>query len=260
MNTNFPHSPEKGGCRNESHRERAVQRSSEISRSIVMSSGPNAADIPQLVNLVSHIFNESFGFRPDGKPYRLGPKSVSDRLRSTDYLFIAGSETSGTGYLFGKEIPSSFGRIAWIESMAVLPLYRNQGTASALVHEFFLATKKAFFFGCATPNPIAAYIVDKIVPGQIRIGPHSASSDLYRMLQEIRQHCFDLKGCSIDQENFRIKTGFSPLSRSDERQWKPRGFKEAPTWWSAIEHLPNEYEALLVIKRSSDEGSRPWPF
>lgn len=215
---------------------------------IVMYSGQNAASRPILVKRVSHIFNESFGYRPDGRPYRLGPKSVTERLMNTDYLFIEGDESSSVGYLFGKEIPSSFGRIAWVESMAVLPLYRRQGTATALVTRFFLATKGAFFFGCATPNPIAAYVVLSVVRGQFYVGPGSAPSTLYLMLKEIRQHCFDLRGCSIDQDHFRIETGFSPLSRSDQREWSPREPQDKPPWWSPIEHLPNEYEALLVIK------------
>ena len=215
---------------------------------IVMYSGQRAASHPSLVKRVSHIFNESFGYRPDGRPYRLGHKSVTERLMNTDYLFIEGDESSSVGYLFGKEIPSSFGRVAWVESMAVLPLYRRQGTATALVTRFFLATKGAFFFGCATPNPIAAYVVLSVVRGRFYIGPSSAPPTLYRMLKEIRRHCFDLRGCSIDQEHFRIETGFSPLSRSDQREWSPREPQDRPPWWSAIEHLPNEYEALLVIQ------------
>ncbi|MDA0739696.1 MAG: GNAT family N-acetyltransferase [Nitrospirae bacterium] len=134
----------------------AFQETSSLSASnpIEMYSGPNAASHEGLVKLVSHIFNESFGYRPDGKPYRLGPKSVRERLRSTDYLFIAGDETFGIGYLFGKEIPSSYGRITWIESMAVLPLYRRHGIATALVKKFFQATKGAFFLDAPHPIPL----------------------------------------------------------------------------------------------------------
>lgn len=236
---------------NKKNEEFSLQEASSSSASnpIEMYSGPNAASNDVLVRLVSRIFNESFGYRPDGKPYRLGPKSVSERLRSTDYLFIAGDETFGIGYLFGKEIPSSFGRITWIESMAVLPLYRRHGIATALVKKFFQATKGAFFFGCATPNPIAAYIVLNIVPGKAHLGTKAVPHYIYQILKDIQQNCFDLRGCSIDQVNFRIKTGFSPLSRSDQREWSPREPKDAPTWWEHIEHLPNEFEALLVIKR-----------
>lgn len=263
LNANLTNTSEKAVRCHDQHGERAAQLSSDVSgntvshlsskgsslgngTSIMRSSGPEAATNFQLVNLVSHIFNESFGFRPDGKSYRLGPKSVSERLMSTDYLFIAGD---GIGYLFGKEIPSSFGRIAWIESMAVRPLYRRQGIASALVQTFSLATTGSFFFGCVTPNPIAAYVVCKIVPGTLSLGPCSPSEDLYQMLKEIQKHCFDLRGCSIDRRNFRIRTGFSPLSRSDQREWCPREPKAMPRWWKAIEHLPNEFEAILVLQR-----------
>lgn len=216
---------------------------------IVMYSGPKAGSVPGIVKLVSHIFNESFGFRPDGKPYRLGPKSVSERLSSTDYLFIAGGEAFGLGYLFGKEIASSSGRIAWIESMAVLPLYRRQGVATTLVKKFHLATKGAYFLGCATPNPIAAYVVTRVVSGHLYIGSCHPPFRIYGMLKEIQQNCFDLRGCSLDNANLRIRTGFSPLSRSDQRQWCPSELKDPPAWWSAIEHLPNQFEALLIIKR-----------
>lgn len=212
-------------------------------------SGPSAAANDQLVKLVSGIFNESFGFRPDGRPYRMGPKSVAERLSSTDYLFVAGDHLSGIGYLFGKEIPSSQGRIAWIESMAVLPLYRRKGTGTALFRSFVVATKAARRLGFATPNPVAALIATSQVGGKTYVGPCHPPYALRRLLKEIRQHCFDLRGCLIDEDNLRIRTGFSPLSRSDQREWNPRRPSPEPPWWQFIEHLPNEFEALLIIER-----------
>jgi GNAT superfamily N-acetyltransferase len=219
------------------------------SHTISKLAGFTAASDADAVKLVSNIFNESFGFRPDGKPYRLGPKSVSERLLSTDYLFIAGDTRSGVGYLFGKEISSSAGRVAWIESMAVLPLYRRQGIATALVRSFVSATKAAPFVGFATPNPIAGHVITRCVPGNLYIGRCFPPFPVYQMLKEIQDNCFDLRGCALDKENLLIKTGFSPLSRSDERQWAPREAIEAPKWWTFIEHLPNAFEALVVIKR-----------
>jgi len=168
---------------------------------------------------------------------------------STDYLFIAGDTRSGVGYLFGKEIPSSAGRVAWIESMAILPIYRRQGIATALVKSFVSATKAAPFLGFATPNPIAGHVITRCVPGNLYIGRCSPPFPVYQMLKEIQDNCFDLRGCALDKENLLIKTGFSPLSRSDERQWAPREAMEAPKWWTFIEHLPNAFEALVVIKR-----------
>ena len=219
------------------------------SHSISKLAGFAAASDADAVRLVSSIFNESFGFRPDGKPYRLGPKSVNERLLSTDYLFIAGDARSGVGYLFGKEIASSAGRVAWIESMAVLPLYRRQGIATTLVKSFVSATKAAPFVGFATPNPIAGHVITRCVPGNLYIGRCFPPFPVYQMLKEIQDNCFDLRGCALDKENLLIKTGFSPLSRSDERQWAPREAMEAPKWWTFIEHLPNAFEALVVIKR-----------
>ena len=220
-----------------------------VPSNISMSAGFTAASDPDAVRLVSHIFNESFGFRPDGKPYRMGPKSVSERLVSTDYLFIAGDTHSGVGYLFGKEIPSSAGRVAWIESMAVLPIYRRQGIATALVKNFVAATKAAPLVGFATPNPIAAYVITRCVPGTHYVGRCFPPFPIYQLLKEIQENCFDLRGCALDKENLLIKTGFSPLSRSDQRKWVPQRTVVVPKWWNFIEHLPNAFEALVVIKR-----------
>ena len=226
-----------------------------ISQKVTRFSGPEAARNETVTALVSKIFNESFGYRPDGKPYRLGPKSMAERLASTDLLFIAGDEQSGIGYLFGKEIPSMGGRIAWVESMAVLPLYRRQGIATTLIQEFRLATKGSSKIGCATPNPIAALVVTRTVPGTAYIGNCYPPAAVLHMLREIRQHCFDLRGCAIQKKPLRIKTGFSPLSRSDEREWNPRTPSSPPYWWSELEHLPNDYEALLVIERTDSPST-----
>lgn len=213
--------------------------------------GYQAAESESTVRLISQIFNESFGYRPDGKPYRLGPKSVTERLLQTDYVFLAGGSSAGIGYLFGKEIPSSMGRIAWIESMAVLPIYRRQGVATSLIQAFSQATKAAPRLGCATPNPIAALVVSRVVEGKIFVGNCGAPYRLVQLLKEIRQNCFDLRGCSIDESSLTIKTGFSPLSRSDQREWHPHHPQPEPAWWSSIEHLPNAYEALLIVERCS---------
>jgi len=51
--------------------------------------GRDAAAIPSLVDAVSHVFGNSFGTTPQGKPYRLGPKKTKERLESTDLLIVA---------------------------------------------------------------------------------------------------------------------------------------------------------------------------
>lgn len=219
--------------------------------SLEVLAGYQAAANEEIVRRISQIFNESFGYRPDGRPYRLGPKSITERLLQTDYVFLAGGSRAGIGYLFGKEIPSSMGRIAWIESMAVLPIYRRQRMATSLVKAFAEMTKAAPRLGCATPNPIAALVVSRVVEGTMFVGECRVPHRLIELLKEIRQNCFDLRGCSIGESNFTIKTGFSPLSRSDQREWRPRDSQFEPAWWSTIEHLPNEYEALLVVERHS---------
>jgi GNAT superfamily N-acetyltransferase len=169
----------------------------------------------------------------------------------TDYVFLAGGSSAAIGYLFGKEIPSSMGRIAWIESMAVLPIYRRQGVATSLVRAFSEVTQAAPRLGCATPNPIAALVVSRAVEGEMFVGQCGTPDRLVQLLKEIRHNCFDLRGCSMEESNLTIKTGFSPLSRSDQREWRPRYPQPEPAWWSSIEHLPNAYEALLIIERHS---------
>ncbi len=211
--------------------------------------GYQAAASEETSRRISHIFNESCGYRPDGKQYSLDPKSVPEGLQQTDYVFLAGESDTAIGYLFGKEIPSSMGRIAWIESMAVLPLYRRQGVATSLLRSFVNATKAAPRLGCATPNPIAALIVSRTVDGKMFLGKCGTPYRLVQLLKEIRQHCFDLRSCSIDESNLTIRTGFSPLSRCDQREWLPRTFQPQPQWWNSIEHLPNDFEALLIIER-----------
>lgn len=133
--------------------------------------------------------------------------------------------------------------------MAVLPLYRRNGIATALVRCFHTLTKMAPRFGFATPNPIAALIATTVVQGRAYIGSCYPPYTLCHLIREIRQNCFDLRGCHMDEEHFRIRTGFSPLSRSDQREWNPRGNVPEPTWWQSIQHLPNEFEALLVIEK-----------
>lgn len=52
--------------------------------SVELLPGYEAAASEETVRRISQIFNESFGYRPDGRPYRLGPKSVTERLLQTD--------------------------------------------------------------------------------------------------------------------------------------------------------------------------------
>lgn len=102
--------------------------------------------------------------------------------------------------------------------------------------------------GFAIPNPIAALIATRLLPGKAYMGACHPPYSLRRLLKEIRQHGFDLRGCFVDEYNLTIKTGFSPLSRSDQREWSPRPPSPEPPWWNVIAHLPNEFEALLIIE------------
>jgi hypothetical protein len=93
-------------------------------------------------------------------------------------------------------------------------------------------TKAAPRLGCASQNPIAALVVNRVVKGTMFVGECGVPPRLIQVMNEIRQDCFDLRGRSIEESNFTIKTGSSPLSRSDQREWRPRIAQPEPAWWS----------------------------
>lgn len=227
--------------------------SNRLSFEIRQFSGPTAAKDLNLVEGVSYIFNESFGLRPDnGRSYRLGPKLTTSKLGNTDLLFLVGNAGSEFGYLFGKEIAYSGGRIAWIESLAVLPLYRRRGIATALVKRFMVDMQTSHWIGCATPNPIAAYILTRAAQGNAYIGSCQPPRKIREMLGEIKSRCIDLRGCEIDPVNLLVKTGFSPQSPYDHRCWKPKNSDQVePDWWKAIQNLPSEKESLVIVERKT---------
>ena len=212
--------------------------------------GMDAAAIPSLVDAVSHIFCNSFGTTPQGKPYRLGPKKTKERLESTDLLFVAQHQTEGIiGYLYARILPYTHGIVGWIDSLAVLPHHRRKKVATRLVDTLIEALSTCRWVGCATPNPIAALVITNVVHGKVYIGECSPSQEFIDMINEIRPQCPDLSGADFNARSLRVKTHFTPVSSEETREWSPPHPSEPPPWWASLQNLPSEYEALLVIDR-----------
>ena len=65
----------------------------------------SAAANEALVKLVSGIFNESFGFRPDGKPYRMGPKSVRNGCERRTISLLPEMNVPASAIFSGRRSP-----------------------------------------------------------------------------------------------------------------------------------------------------------
>lgn len=212
--------------------------------------GLTASEDHFLVSAVSEIFSSSFGNNPKtGKPYRLGPKTTRERLKSTDYLFLAkNSKAKHVGYLYGREIGYLENSVGWIDSVAVLPDFRRKGIATQLVGNLVKLFSNARWVGCATPNPVAALVVTKVVKGKVYVGDCNTPQEIIIMLNSIRAHCPDLRGAEFNSKSLLIRTNFSPTHSGDSREWSPPEPTEPPPWWSTLEKLPSQYEALLVAE------------
>jgi GNAT superfamily N-acetyltransferase len=211
--------------------------------------GCDAAQSTDIVNAVSHIFSNSFGTNPQtGQPYTLGPKTTRKRLDRTDHVFTAQHKANGfIGYLYARRIPYSQGAVGWIDSLAVLPAHRRKGVASSLVKKLTLATPDCRWFGCATPNPIAALVITNVVRGKTYIGDCNPPAEVVSVINEIRPQCPDLSGVEFNPRTLLVRTTFTPVSIDDTKEWNPPHPSEPPPWWSSLTNLPSEYEALLLI-------------
>ncbi len=216
---------------------------------------PAASESPPLVRAVSYIFSNSFGENPKtGKLYKLSPNATKKRLISARHLFLVSHKTNGfVGYLFATEIPSSSGFVGWIDSLAVLPQHRRKGVGRQLVTDFAKMFARARWIGCATPNPIAALIITKAVEGKSYVGECNPPppEELVSMFNEIRPLCQDLSGVEFNPNSMLVGTGFSPSRTGDTREWRPPHPMEPPPWWSSLENLSSQYEALLIIDTES---------
>lgn len=212
--------------------------------------GEEAAATPSLVNAVSHVFSNSFGTNPQGRPYRLGPKKTRERLESTDHLFIAYHQTEGVaGYLYARILHATQGVLGWIDSLAVLPDHRRKKVATRLVNHLVDTISTCRWVGCATPNPIAALVITNVVHGKVYIDRCNPPGDVLNMIKEIRPKCPDLRGADFNASTLRVKTSFTPVSSEETKEWSPPHPSEPPPWWASLQNLPSEYEALLIIDR-----------
>ncbi len=222
-------------------------------------SGHTSSEDPALVDAVSSIFSNSFGTNPKTlKPYRLGPKKMKTRLALAHRLFLASHKTErAVGYLFATEIIYSKGFVGWIDSLAVLPKHRRRGVGTRLVQCFADHFEKVHWVGCATPNPIAVLVVTKVVKGKVYIGKGTTTTELVSMINEIRPSCRDLSGVDFNSESLLVRTQFHPSDTGDNKEWSPPHPMEPPAWWSSLENLPGQYEALLVVRKNQGQESLP---
>ncbi len=214
-------------------------------------SGSSASESFPLVHAVSFIFSNSFGINPKTQqPYRLGPKTTKKRLALAHRLFLASDEADhSVGYLFATEITSSRGSVGWIDSLAVLPQHRRKGVGTRLIENFAQHFANVRWIGCATPNPIAALVISKVVRGVLFIGDCEPSEELVGMINEIRPLCRDLSGADFNPSSLLVCTKFHPSDTGDKREWCPPHPTEPPPWWSSLENLPSQYEALLIVDK-----------
>ena len=214
-------------------------------------SGSSASESSSLVHAVSSIFSNSFGINPKTqKPYRLGQKPTKKRLASAHRLFLALDEADhSVGYLFATELRSSRGSVGWIDSLAVMPQHRQKGVGTQLVANFAEHFASVRWIGCATPNPIAAFVITKVVKGELYIGECDPTEELVDMINEIRPLCQDLSGVDFNPSSLLVRTQFHPSDTGDNREWCPPHPTEPPPWWSSLENLPSQYEALLIVDK-----------
>lgn len=214
-------------------------------------SGSGASESSSLVHAVSSIFSNSFGINPQTqRPYRLGPKTTKKRLALAHRLFLASDEADyPVGYLFATEIQSTRGAVGWIDSLAVLPQHRRKGVGTRLVADFAEHFGRVRWIGCATPNPIAALVISNVVQGELYIGECDPTEELVAMINEIRPFCQDLSGVDFNPKSLLVRTQFHPSDTGDNKEWCPPHPTEPPPWWSSLENLPSQYEALLIVDK-----------
>jgi len=214
-------------------------------------SGSSAAESASLVHAVSSIFSNSFGINPQTQqPYRLGPQTTKKRLASAHRLFLASDDADHpVGYLFATEIASSRGSVGWIDSLAVLPQHRRKGIGTRLVENFTEHFASVRWIGCATPNPIVAFVISKVVEGELYIGECDPPEELVAMINDIRPLCRDLSGVDFNPSSLLVRTQFHPSDTGDNKEWHPPHPTEPPPWWGSLENLPSEHEALLIVDK-----------
>ena len=209
-----------------------------------------AANTPTVVKAISDVFSSSFGTNSKGKPYTLGPKTTKKRLESTDHAIVAQSQIDDiVGYVYARVIKYSHGVVGWIDSLAVMPDHRRKKIATCLISDLLAKIPESQWVGCATPNPIAALVITKVVQGTVYVGECSPPQEVIDMIDEIRSHCPDLSGTDFNHQKLLVRTNFTPVFSEKTTEWSPPQPTEPPPWWASLKNLPSDYEALLIIKR-----------
>jgi hypothetical protein len=212
----------------------------------------HAAEDSDLVFSVARVFSNSFGTNSTtGQPYRLGPKTTKNRLRGAKDLVVAVERSQGitVGYVYGRSVDSEQGIVLWIDSLAVLPDHRRLGLGTSLVRAFTYGNIAARWVGCDTPNRVAALVITTATGGKPYAGICSPPPQLLAMMEDVRGKIPDLQGADFNPVRLLVRTRFSPASTGDSKEWTPPHPSEPPPWWGSLEHLPSEYEALLIIDR-----------
>ena len=131
-----------------------------------------AAESSEVVNAVSHVFSNSFGNTPtpEGKPYRLGPKTTKARIESTRHVIVSRRHAVPVGYIYARVIASTDAVVGWIDSLAVMPGHRRRKIATRLIGDLLEKISDCRWVGCATPNPVAALVMTRVVRGDAYVG------------------------------------------------------------------------------------------
>ena len=209
-----------------------------------------AAASSEVVTAISQVVSNSFGINPEGKPYRLGPKTTRARLETTHHVIVSRHQRVDiVGYVYARVIAYTKEAVGWIDSLAVMPNHRRKKIATRLVSGLLGRIPDCRWVGCATPNPVAALVITRVVRGHAFVGECKPPQDVIDMIHEIRSRCPDLMGADFNPRKLLVRTNFSPASSEETTDWSPPNPAEPPPWWASLKNLPSNYEALLIIDR-----------
>jgi GNAT superfamily N-acetyltransferase len=226
-----------------------------VGYSILHRSAPQVAPDSSTVASVASIFSHSFGTNEKtGRPYYLSAKKTRERLEGTNDLFLAIEHATNTyvGYVYGRTIDYDGGIVVWIDSLAVLPAHRRKGLGTGLVRNLIGRHSLCRWVGCATPNPVAAFVIARATGGRAFAGECNPPQELVRMIESIRGQTPDLQGADFNAAKLLVRTKFNPTSTGDSKDWSPPHPSEPPPWWGSLANLPSDHEALLIIDRHAE--------
>ncbi len=214
----------------------------------------DAAASSEVINAISRVFSSSFGSSPKGRPYRLGPRMTKARIESTHHVIVSRHHADAdeiVGYVYASVIAYAKEVVGWIDSLAVMPNHRRRKIATRLVDDLLGRIPDCRWVGCATPNPIAALVITRVVRGHAFVGECQLPQEVIDMIEQIRPRCPDLRGADFNPRKLLVRTNFSPVCSEDTTDWSPPHPSEPPPWWASLKNLPNNHEALLIIDRKA---------